>query len=105
MTYIKGVTYDPQRAKESVQKTKDLLFSIEDIVKKDSVSKDEVENAYKLYETLPLTYQINWSLVPGEDPKENQKVADFCRDKLIELNHIHQFTHAKIPRAFNADNY
>ncbi|EGC33984.1 hypothetical protein DICPUDRAFT_98373 [Dictyostelium purpureum] len=104
MTFVKGVCYDPQRAKESVLKTKDLLNDIEGIIKKDNPSKEEVFDAYKLYESLPITFQINWA-VAGEDASENQKIADFCRDKLNELNHVHGFTHAKIPRAFNADNY
>ncbi|KAF2070381.1 hypothetical protein CYY_008294 [Polysphondylium violaceum] len=104
MTFVKGVFYDPQLAKESVLQTKKTLTNIEEIVKKDAPSEEELLNAYKLYENLPLTYQINWS-VAGEDANENQKVADFCRDKLNEFNHVHGFTRSKIPRAFNADNY
>ncbi|KAK5581594.1 hypothetical protein RB653_001631 [Dictyostelium firmibasis] len=103
MTFVKGVCFDPAQAKKSVLDIKETLLNLETKVKKTSLSKDEAVDAYKIYETLPITFQINWSIA-GEDANENQKVADFCRDKLDELNHVHNFTSSKIPRAFNADS-
>ncbi|KYR01573.1 hypothetical protein DLAC_01570 [Tieghemostelium lacteum] len=87
MTFVSGVCYDPQRAKESVHQVKDILTTIEGILKKDAISEGQAQEAYKMYETLPITYQINWS-VANEDPCENQKKADFCgreREKNIEI--------------------
>ncbi|EFA78554.1 hypothetical protein PPL_09206 [Heterostelium album PN500] len=103
MTFIKGVTYDPQVAKASVLQTKQLLVQLEQELNSSALSKEKVEDIFKQYQSLPITYQINWA-VAGEDPLENQKKADFCRDKLNELNHEHHFTSNKIPRAFNADS-
>ncbi|GAM24752.1 hypothetical protein SAMD00019534_079270 [Acytostelium subglobosum LB1] len=104
MTFVKGVVYDPQRAKESVMQTKDTLMQLEETLKADDIPKEKTEEVFKQYQQLPITFQINWA-VAGEDANENQKRADFCRDRLIELNHQHHFTQNKIPRAFNADNY
>eukprot|EP01133_Synstelium_polycarpum_P015350 gene15350-18209_t len=104
MTFVKGVSYDPQRAKESVIQTKEHLVEIEEKLKMPTLDKTAVEDIFKAYNQLPLTFQINWA-VAGEDACENQKKADFCRDRLNELNHQYRFTQTKIPRAFNADNY
>ncbi|EGG20031.1 hypothetical protein DFA_07147 [Cavenderia fasciculata] len=105
MTFIKGAVYDPERARDSVLQTKEHLENIEGALKEsDALNKEKAKDLFEQYQKLPITFQINWSLA-NEDPSENQKKADFCRDKLNELNHEFRFTQSKIPRAFNADNY
>jgi len=99
-----GLSYDPEAAKRGVEETRDKLFHLRDLVLTDAFanpSNESIEQAYKLYQTLPITWQINWAIA-DINPQDMQEVADAVRNKVNEVLTRKGSNRIPLQRAFNA---